>query len=444
MSLFSRPLHLLTFEDVRKFCEQKVAENVRVEYKQDFSSKGDVKVAKEVAAFANAQGGALIMGVEEDEQRRPKLPLIGVDAIPDPTERIKATCLDAIYPPIVPEVQAYPIEGSTNRVVVVVRVSESDETPHSIDGRKGIYIRANDIAVPREATVEEIEWLLNRRQKTVEHRERLLERARLRRSTIPNFRNDCFLATMSVVPLYPRESLFRLSSMMPIVQDFRHKPSLFLERHMDTVQTAHEGWISYYSPGVGKTDPYQFIFSQFDQFGLLYYSESVGETVEDFFKKQSHESVREVPFLIDLYRMLLLAGEIYQKGNYWGLLQIKVEFENALRKGLAGTRNYDIVTIHGLSPDSTIPIERVVQVSHVVDAVDEVALDMYKELRWAFGAGAEALDHGAAEVDLEFAKMSVFGEVICPQCGRGRMAKTRKRCLDCERASASQETAVTA
>lgn len=390
MSIFSKSIDSVTFDDIQRFCQERVAENVRIEYKRELSGKADTKqVAKEVSALANTQGGVILFGVDEDEEHKPVWPPTGTVIQPDPAERIKAICLGNIYPPIVPEVQSIKIDDFVDKVLVLVRVRESDETPHSINGRTEWYVRANDVSQPRPATQEELEWLLNRRQKAIEHRERLLERARLRRLSAPNYRNDRFLVTISIVPLYPREPLFELSALWPFVRELQFKPGWLLQE--DNVKTAHESLVSWWSPD--PSEPYTaqldtFAFSQLDQFGLLYYTENAGEPAKDKFTKQSHEAMQEIPFLATLYRMLITAVDVYRKGNYGGLVQIRVEFENALRKGLFGVDAHQMVRIYGLSPDAIIPIQRSEPVSRLADATDEITMNIYKELRWAFGARA--------------------------------------------------------
>ena len=50
MSIFSKLIDSITFEDIQRFCQERVAENVRIEYKRELSAKADTKqVAKEVA-----------------------------------------------------------------------------------------------------------------------------------------------------------------------------------------------------------------------------------------------------------------------------------------------------------------------------------------------------------------------------------------------------------
>jgi hypothetical protein len=69
---------------------------------------------------------------------------------------------------MIPEVAAYELSSAPGRAVVVIRVSESDRTPHAVDGRRKIYVRVDSQTQPhlcRLATLDEIEWLMSNREK---------------------------------------------------------------------------------------------------------------------------------------------------------------------------------------------------------------------------------------------------------------------------------------
>ena len=105
MSIFSKPIDQITFEEIEAFCQQKIKENVRVEYKKDFSNNDWHKqIAKEVCAFANTQGGLLFVGIEEDGNGKPAS-ILGIPVEPAPEQRINSVCLDRIHPPVVPEIK---------------------------------------------------------------------------------------------------------------------------------------------------------------------------------------------------------------------------------------------------------------------------------------------------------------------------------------------------
>ncbi|HEY9773598.1 MAG TPA: ATP-binding protein [Planktothrix sp.] len=144
MSLFGKPITEISFEDIENFCAEKHPENVRLDYKEAFSSGSDsAQMAKLACAFANAYGGLVLLGVKEEKQKDGRgIPtaIPGVAEDLKPGERIKQICLDNITPPLIPEVESVPIPDSAS-VVVVVRVGESDQTPHFMRETGRVYVR---------------------------------------------------------------------------------------------------------------------------------------------------------------------------------------------------------------------------------------------------------------------------------------------------------------
>lgn len=166
--LMTLPIDQITFEDVVAFCAPQTREHMRLEYKERFSSKHAGKqIAKEVAAFANTQGGMLIFGVEEEGDRRPVKHPQGADLGSNPRQTVQTPCTHEIYPPVVPEVSEF-LRNPENpsHGFLVVQVGASEEV-HATDDGSGIYIRVNDQSEPIRPTVDRLEWLFQRRSRAV-------------------------------------------------------------------------------------------------------------------------------------------------------------------------------------------------------------------------------------------------------------------------------------
>src|SRR5438309_1718805 len=109
MSLWSKPVESITFEDVNNFLLQKHREGPRLDYKAGLPKK---LLPKLVAAFANTNGGLIILGVEADKKTnlpfwppnppRPELEVLANDD--GIQERITSLCQDNIQPPVLPQV----------------------------------------------------------------------------------------------------------------------------------------------------------------------------------------------------------------------------------------------------------------------------------------------------------------------------------------------------
>jgi len=163
------PTDELTFDDVVAFCKEQRRENVRLEYKQEFSKKDTaLQIAKETAAFANTQGGTAIWGVEEHDGGRPKPDQSGFDLGDDPRQTIVNACAGEVFPPIMPDVSDYLRKSPDDRRgFIVMRVAPSVEV-HTVEGRTGIYIRNADHCSTVKATDQQIEHLLRRRRSSVD------------------------------------------------------------------------------------------------------------------------------------------------------------------------------------------------------------------------------------------------------------------------------------
>jgi predicted HTH transcriptional regulator len=125
----------ISYEDVEAFCKA-FPEGVRVEYKQDLIKN----IPKVISSFANTVGGIWVIGVETDKATNlPKLPLVGRRAGIE--EQIVQSAQSGIYPPVTPDVKVLDVPGKPDQMLAVVKVSESIEAPHAIEGSTRVYIR---------------------------------------------------------------------------------------------------------------------------------------------------------------------------------------------------------------------------------------------------------------------------------------------------------------
>jgi hypothetical protein len=167
MSLWYKPIEQITFEDIEAFCQQGQAEGLRLDYKVDIPDK----LPNVVAAFANSQGGLILFGIEADRiSNKPIWPPKGMKRTSGIDERITAMCRDGTYPPLRPQISNI-IDNphDENTVLCVVRVDESPEAPHAVDGY--IYERTGSQGDRiYYAKIDSVSRLLNRRGRIEEER----------------------------------------------------------------------------------------------------------------------------------------------------------------------------------------------------------------------------------------------------------------------------------
>lgn len=125
-------------------------ENSNVEFKRKFSSPE--KIAKEMIAFANSNGGYILFGVDDDRT------IIGVESEKSEIELINTAA--KFY--CEPEIEFFLEIVFIKRVdVVVVYIPESNHKPHRLitndkDTPSKVYIRSNDKSILASKETESI------------------------------------------------------------------------------------------------------------------------------------------------------------------------------------------------------------------------------------------------------------------------------------------------
>lgn len=125
----------------------KNGENSGVEFKRDDVENHDL--AKEIVAFLNLDGGAVLLGIEDDGS-------VSGTSRPNLEEWVAELCRVKIEPPIVPHLTL--VRGiETGKDVLIVRVSQGPDKPYARvhNNRRTYFIRVGSTS--REASREELE-----------------------------------------------------------------------------------------------------------------------------------------------------------------------------------------------------------------------------------------------------------------------------------------------
>lgn len=176
--MFNLPLETITIQDIEQFLQSGARENTVFELKEQFPNK----LEKVISSMANTSGGMILIGVEETKTGGGVVPVKGVPLNPGLRETVIQIGLNAIYPPLIPEVRVVEFKSDpsltgTDKAVVVIRVHES-EGGYAVDQRTAVYVRADNVSERmRKATVEETEWFFNKRQKSLEVKNRAIQQA---------------------------------------------------------------------------------------------------------------------------------------------------------------------------------------------------------------------------------------------------------------------------
>ncbi|MSO93877.1 MAG: ATP-binding protein [Rhodospirillales bacterium] len=161
--LFTKPLNDLSASDVKHLCNEALPEGQTVEFKETLPSKdagGDRwlkdgqqigerardKILEEVVAFANADGGSLVIGIEETTdhpKRASKIkPLPKCHELAHRLSQAARDCIDPQLPAI--EICGITTMSRKQAGVVLIRVPPSRLAPHRLTTTRECYIRRAD------------------------------------------------------------------------------------------------------------------------------------------------------------------------------------------------------------------------------------------------------------------------------------------------------------
>ncbi|HTE22135.1 MAG TPA: ATP-binding protein [Candidatus Limnocylindria bacterium] len=176
-SIFGKALKDVTFADIVSFCDQRITEGLSLDYKRDLSSLSNV--VKALVSFANTNGGWLIIGVD-DEDDKPKLPVTGMDFEDNHVQKINNSIVSTVSPIVLPFYQVCLSDDGT-KAFVVAYMPQSSSTPHWMDykGKNILFTRVADRSRSEDwekyASSHEWELLRNRRQASVDLRGELAD-----------------------------------------------------------------------------------------------------------------------------------------------------------------------------------------------------------------------------------------------------------------------------
>lgn len=143
MALFD--MKSITKQQLQSLIDNKVLENKELEYKDysftagKISDKQKDKFMKEVAAFANTNGGTIIIGMQENKNRLP-IRLSGAELSIKEFDNWLSSFRQLVLSRIRPHlhgIECIPVELNENNIAIVISIPKSYARPHSFwDGNK--------------------------------------------------------------------------------------------------------------------------------------------------------------------------------------------------------------------------------------------------------------------------------------------------------------------
>lgn len=381
--LFTKEITEISFEDVVNFCREQMPESINLDYKEDFPRH----LEKTISAFANTMGGLIILGVE-DKDSKPKLPVRGLKYQEGFRERVNSIVLSNIYPPVFPEIQVCP--PVRKRTFVIIRVPQTNMTPHYIRHRTQIYVRTDDITHPeRLAPAEQIEWLRDKRKKSEELREFLYATALERYNNYLKLHKLTGIpfceATISIAPLYPTEPYKTPQEIKQISKgiEARGYGNEFPHFSYTKTRPIQGGMASF----LYSEQTQYILYTEFNQFGLIYHKEDLGELVPE--KGTGENEIGEIKKTY-LFRMIMLidlfleaSANFYEKLSYWGLVEFRFSLEKLLGVELIGLIERWRRGI--ISINDRLKWRRVYYVNEIRNKRPELLIELLKDIGWSLG-----------------------------------------------------------
>ena len=346
--------------------------------------------------MANTFGGIILIGIAEDDENKPVVPIAGIPFVRGLSERVMNIILSNITPPLFPEINICMNSGGT-RAVVVVRISQSHQSPHAIASNTKVYLRTGNRNNPEVlAKIDDIEWLKNHRFRSEELREGLYERALQRftnvydrqlkerggeEKSIEKIQQGWL--TLSLCPLYPKE----MFCTPPEISTFMKKITV-----RDYYGTSHEFPIFNNISGTVVQDGTVF-FTLFGSewvfhielncFGLYLYRQSLLR--EPVHKNKTIRIIRGGEIFCRLDEFIDSGINYYRELGYWGFLLFKLHlgsvrecpFELPLREDPRNEIYY--------SPDEDVFFSDVILSGALSVEKPGLILKSAQKIAWTFG-----------------------------------------------------------
>lgn len=178
-SIFGKILDDVEFFDVVTFCTSQPKESLGLDYKKDLSSLE--KVVKTLVSFANTNGGWVIVGIEDDGNDMPKLPVTGMSFSNDLEQKITNSIISSVSPIVLPYYKVC-VSPDGKKAFLVAYMPQSSTAPHWMlyKGKYQLFVRHSDRAAGDDwentATPNQWEMLHNRRQISINLRDQLAAR----------------------------------------------------------------------------------------------------------------------------------------------------------------------------------------------------------------------------------------------------------------------------
>ena len=195
LGVLAKPANQIGISDINSLVDSNVPEDEQIEFKESLSTKEDTvdpwasgknkigdrakdALLKEAVGFANAYGGAVLLGIGESEAKPPVANrIVPIQRCADLAERLKLVFRDRVEPQL-PRIDIFAVRTDGENGVVIIRVGRSRLAPHRVTRTLICPARRSDRC--EEMSMREIQDMTLNVSRGLERLERhLSERAEL-------------------------------------------------------------------------------------------------------------------------------------------------------------------------------------------------------------------------------------------------------------------------
>lgn len=372
---FDKPFREVTFEDVVAFCKKRIPEGKQLDYKY-ILPKNYEKFAKVIASFANALGGLIIIGVQDDKNDQPHPPFIGIPY----HEKLRNTIEDIIKVYIDPVVFVdinICVNKSGDRMFVLIQIPQSNLTPHLVGKLKRAYIRTGQSSRPETIVhPDKLPWLLDHRKKSERLRHILYDKAERHfenyLKTLTVSADGEVVCTLSLQPYYPDEPLTNYKNLPQLIeQSSTAAPYGVMANPELPLQPVQDG------AAVISNQRGVYKMTEFNAYGLVMNKQIVSS--EEMVNGHAASTLRIEKLAQNMVLFFTTARKFLEKLNVGGSLYFRLKMNNTrARRVLFNKRQATVL-------EDYLRMDRILALDALQSDLPQTLENLLHETAWALG-----------------------------------------------------------
>lgn len=388
MRILTSPINELAWQDVLDYCALALPEGIIRDYKQDIPSD----LEKTVAAMANTSGGVILVGVAEDRKTTKPAELLGIPLVPGLHERILNICISNTTPILTPEI-AVIASPAGDKAAIVIRVSQSPQAPHATSKNTKVYLRHGSVSNPEDyASLDELEWLQQGRQKSVAFREQLVSRANDRfwqflkgfhETRVTQELEKDGMLQLTFAPTYPRDILRQPPELQKLLWDTRVRDYYGTDDYFPIGPVGgvlvQDGLVQQSSVNASEWVHH----TEVNSFGLLFFKQSLLHPVT--LDNKTIRLIRSTEVFARLDEMFDWAKSFYEAVGYVGAITFSMHLENLIGSPLGKYTASGAGIELAYCPDPTISLTETTSTNTFQNDKRRLILSAAQRLAWAYG-----------------------------------------------------------